>query len=298
MSPHTYGTRGATVALGLALLLIPHVSAVAQDPTSQPAESSKNWLGLRADPIDDNLITDRPDFTESTSLVPVGRMQLEGGYTYTYNDDDGVRAIDQTFPEYLLRIGLHKLLELRVGWAGMSLTEEIYMEANDVGRWVRRDEHVDGAGDTNLGVKVPFFGGDGLRPELGMIAQVSIPSGTDSKTSDDVDPEVKFLWAYGLTERLALSGNVNLAVPTSDGRRFFQTAASVSLGVSITDRWGVYTEYFGFYPNDRGQDCAHYVNGGTTFLITNNLQLDLRVGAGLNDEADDLFLGTGFAVRW
>jgi hypothetical protein len=106
-------------------------------------------------------------------------------------------------------------------------------------------------------------------------------------------------WGYDLTENVSLSGNLNLAVPTTeDHRRFVQTSASVALGYSWTDWLGSYVEYFGFYPNDRSTDCAHSINGGLTFPVTDNLQFDVRLGAGLNEEADDFLVGSGFAVRW
>jgi hypothetical protein len=131
-----------------------------------------------------------------------------------------------------------------------------------------------------------------------MIGQFSVPSGSRGFSSGDVDPEVKFLWAYDLTDRLALSGNVNLAVVSEESDRFLQTAASLSAAYSISDRWGAYLEYFGFYPNSEHSDCAHTLNGGITFLVTNNFQLDLRTGFGLNEEADDFFTGIGFAWRF
>lgn len=259
---------------------------------------SVNFMGLDAAPLHDPLISDRPDFTESSSVVPFGRAQLEGGYTFSYDREDDVRTRDQTFPEFLLRAGLAKEWELRVGWVGWSLTNEFFHERDRRNRTVDVKEHEDAATDTSLGFKVHLWDQKGLIPDFGVIGDLSIPSGAASKTSGDVDPQVKLLWSYELTERFSLSGNVNLAVPTSAGQRFFQTAASISLCYGITDRLSNYVEYFGFYPNDRGTDGAHSVNGGFTFLINNNLQFDVRTGVGLNEEADDFFTGAGFVIRW
>jgi hypothetical protein len=180
----------------------------------------------------------------------------------------------------------------------MSLSEDLFKEENDSGRLVRRGVHDDGATDMTVGFKRHILAQDGLRPELGIIGELSLPTGGRTKTSDDVDPQVKLLWSYELPADFSLSGNINFAVPTSEGERFFQTSASVSLGYSITKRIGSYLEYYGFYPNDRWTDCAHTVNGGFTFLITDNLQFDVRTGAGLNEEADDFFTGAGMAIRF
>ena len=66
-------------------------TAAGQETTSQPAERepTTNVLGLEAEPLTEPLVTDRPDFTESTLTVPFGHVQLETGYTFTYDDEGG-----------------------------------------------------------------------------------------------------------------------------------------------------------------------------------------------------------------
>jgi hypothetical protein len=66
----------------------------------------------------------------------------------------------------------------------------------------------------------------------------------------------------------------------------------------LTEKLGGYTEYFGFYP--AGAETVrvrHYFNGGLTYSFTNNIQWDIRGGRGLNDAADEYFVGTGFVLR-
>jgi hypothetical protein len=244
------------------------------------------------------LVSDRPDFTESASVVPRGRFQLEGGYTFSYDRESGRRRADHTLPELLLRTGLMDGLELRVGWPGFSFTESRFSERNDVGRRVPRTDHDDAGTDMDLGFKLHLAEQQGWMPEFAVIGMTSLPTGAASKSSGDVDPEVKWLWSYALSPRWSLGGNVNLAVPTGEAGRFFQTSASVSVGCALTDWLGTYVEYFGFYPGDRGSDCAHYLSGGFTFPVQEHLQFDIRSGFGLNEEADDFFVGVGFAIRF
>ena len=269
--------------------------------TSQDVNNERrtvNYFGLPAAPIDGPLVTDRPDFTESTVTVPDGRIQLEAGYTYTYDSGDGVRTQDHTYPEILLRVGLREDVELRLEWTGWSHVEEVFRERNDAGRRVKVRDRNDGGNDMNIGLKFHLIDQDGWVPDFGIIVDADVPTGANGQTSGDVDPAVKLLWAYDLTDKLALAGNVNFAAPTSDTGRFFQASSSLSLAAGITERLGGYVEYFGFYPGERGQGDTHFVNGGFTYLITNNFQVDIRVGMGLNDEADDLFTGLGFAWRF
>jgi len=276
----------------------PAIAESEKNRNSKDPSASRNWLGLEAAPLDEPLVTDRPDFTESSVTVPFGRTQLESGYTYTYDSGDGVRTEDHTYPEALLRIGLVEDVELRLGWAGWSHSQESFRERNDVGRSVQVTEPDDGGNDMTAGFKLHFLDQVGLVPDMGVIVDLSLPTGASGQTSGDVDPGIKLLWSYDLTDAVAVAGNVNMAVPTSDDGRFFQTSASLSMGCSITDRLGGYVEYYGFYPNDRGQSDAHYANGGFTYLITDNFQVDIRAGLGLNDEADDFFTGVGFAYRF
>lgn len=56
------------------------------------------------------LISDRPDFTESTSIMAPGDVQAEGGYTRTRVADE----TSNTVGELLIRIGLTHFAEVRL----------------------------------------------------------------------------------------------------------------------------------------------------------------------------------------
>lgn len=267
--------------------------------TTAPADDrQRNLFGLRAAPLDEPIVTDRPDFTESALSVPMGRVQLEGGYTFTFDREDDTRSRDHTFPEFLLRVGLVEDVELRIGWLGWLMTDELFVDQDDEGRTFTRKVRDNGNSDLNLGFKFHLLEQKAWIPEFGIIAAVNVPSGSTTKTSGDVDPEVKLLWSYVLNDRTSLSGNVNFLMPTTDASRLFQVASSISLGYGLTDRLGSYIEYFGTYPNDRDADGAHNLNGGFTYQLTDNLQFDIRAGFGLNEEAPDFFTGAGFAIRF
>ena len=244
------------------------------------------------------LITDRPDFTESTDAVPRGHVQLEMGYTYTYDREHRARDTDHTAPEILLRVGFADNWELRIGWAGYSWSESVFEEFRGTPpRTVTREDWSHGSNDLILGFKYKFAEQEGWRPHLGVIGEITIPSGTIGVSSGDVDPAVKLLWAYDLSDTTSVAGNLNLAVPTEDGHRFVQASASLSLAVALSDTVGTYIEYFGFYPSSDGQDAAHVLNGGFTFQTSENFQWDIRAGFGLNSQADDFVAGVGFSLR-
>ena len=249
----------------------------------------------KSDPMDRPLVTDRPDFTESTETIPAGHLQLEAGYTFSYNRDGRTRTTDHTAPEMLWRVGLNDQLELRIGYNGYTHADTL--SPTGVGGASQKRATQD-ANDLSLGVKIKLFEQEGWRPHFGIIAGVTIPSGAGGGTTGDVDPGIVFLWAYDLSEDTAIAGNVGIAVPTEDSHRFVQTTASLAYAFSLTEKWGGYAEYFGIYPSsDSGHD-AHFFNTGVTYLVNKDFQLDLRVGVGLNEEAGDFFTGVGFAKRF
>ncbi len=250
------------------------------------------------DPMKLPLITDRPDFTESTEAVPAGHVQLEAGYTFTFDREGTDRTRDHTAPELLLRIGLVENMELRIGWDGYSWTESRFEAETRSGLRATREVWTQGANDLSLGFKLKLAEQDGLIPHFGVLGAITVPSGGAGFSSGDVDPELVLLWAYDVTDSLAIAGNVGLAVLTESGTRFLQTSASFSVAVAVTERLGAYAEYYGLYPNAEGSDSAHTINGGLTYLISNDFQIDVRVGAGLNEEADDFLAGVGFAWRY
>lgn len=270
-----------------------------QSHADEPAASVENTTeasstAAAAEPI----VTDRPDFTESTDAVPPPRFQLEMGYTFSVDREHGTRTREHTAPEALLRIGLIECFELRLGWDGYVLTESLFDSRSRRGRRINEEDWTQGAADLTIGLKHKFAEQDGVVPHLGFIAETTLPTGSPSVSANDVEPNVVLLWAYDLSDTLSLAGNVSGGAIRDDSGHFFQSSASLSFAVAWTERLGSYFEYFGIYPNARESDCAHSFNSGITFLITNDWQLDLRAGVGLNEEAADFFSGIGMAMRF
>ncbi len=276
---------GIVLGCGCSVLLGQKPPADMRDSSSGP------------DPMDEPLITDRPDFTESTESVPAGHFQLEVGYLFTHDREDDVRVRDHS-PELLLRIGVVEDFELRIGWSAYSFTETQFSDRSTVGRPFTREDWDQGANDLSLGFKLKLLEQDGWVPHFGILGELNLPTGSAGFAAEDVQPKIGLLWAYDLTDDVGLAGNLNFAVTNDEGDQFLQTSASLSLAVTLTDQLGAYVEYFGFYPGAEDSDMAHSLNGGLTYLITKDFQLDARAGFGLNEQADDFFAGVGFSWRY
>lgn len=250
-------------------------------------------------PLEGTLSTDRPGFADTTSVVPRGHFQLEMGYTFTDDSGDGVRTRDHAFAQSNLRIGLLDNLELRTVWNGFSATESQFVdESPRNGRRFHATDHDDGAGDMTLGLRSQLLKNDRLIPDLTFLTNLSIPVGSNSKTAGDVVPDVRLAYGWALTEKLRLYGVGIAAVPVSDNDRFFQAAGSAGLCYAWTDSLSTFVEYYGIFPGGKDEDCAHNMDGGLAFLLSDNCQLDFSAGVGLNEQAPDYFVGVGISFRW
>jgi hypothetical protein len=231
------------------------------------------------------LVTDRPDFTESTETVKLGRLQLESGYTFTRINNNK----EHTLGELLLRVGAGQRLELRIGLNSYALMRSPSSNAS-------------GFHDILLGVKAKLVQGSerfGLnRPNLAVIVATTLPTGSDAFGEPKLQPEVKIALGWDLSERLALASNLNYAYASEEAERFSQFSGSISFGYSLTERFGTYLEYFSFMPSIKEGPNSKHLNGGLTYLVNYNHQLDVRVGIGLNGETPDYFFGLGVSWRW
>ena len=225
------------------------------------------------------LVTDRPDQTESATVVPRGLLQVETGYLFTREGD----VDSHVAPGTLVRIGLGGRTELRLGHAGVMGTEG------------RR-----GAGDSEFGAKVNLIPrAAGWRPELALLGSLSLPTGGHGFSSSGADPSFLVAFAHELGPRLALGYNAGAAwesSPDAPSRDAFMVY-SLALGVGVTGRLGAFLEVFGDRQVTDEATAGVSADAGLTLLLTEIVQLDFSVGRGLRGPADDLFVGTGLSFR-
>jgi Putative MetA-pathway of phenol degradation len=246
-----------------------------------------------ARPVDEGIVTDRPDFTESSSTVGKGRVQLEAGYTFSRDRDAGIRG-SQAFPELLLRAGvLSDRLELRLGQS-FTRTSVTSVEGDALS--------FQGADDLYVGAKLAVAAQRGWFPEVAIVVQSTLPTGAAALTAGRLLPGVNLLYGMDLGASaftLGGSSQINGAM-NDDAREYAEFAQSVTLGWDFAKTLGVYAEAFAFVPQGRSGDAVartSYLNGGFRFKPTQNLQYDVRIGRGLTAASEDFFVGFGVSVR-
>ena len=218
---------------------------------------------------------DRPDFTEASRTVGRGRVQIETGYTFTRDRRGGVTSRFSSFPEALFRIGMF------ADWFEFRFSQN-FASTSFTGPGGERFT-VSGAEDLYLGVKVWLVEQRGIFPEVAVQMQGTVPTGINEFTSNQVLP---FVASRAVDE---------------EGHTYLELAMSFTFGFDLTEKLGAYTEWYVIAPSGAvqpGLTAQHYFNGGFTYKVTPDFQLDIRAGVGLSRQADDFFTGAGLVYRF
>ncbi|MEO1007274.1 MAG: transporter [Planctomycetota bacterium] len=228
------------------------------------------------EPLSGTIFTGRPSFGVGIRTVPIGRFQIETGYTFTQDEGDS----SHTLPTTLLRVGLTDTIEGRLSTPGFTAAEGAD----------------NGFGDLVLGVRFEVQPPDGWVPGVALQPQVTLPTG-DASPSDDVDPSVIIPLAWTIDERTSVGSNLGLLAVTDDSGDTEATfTMSALISRAATDRLSFFGEYFAVYPGSGGDQQS--LDFGALYLLTPNVQLDAVVGFGLNEAAADFFTGAGVSFRF
>jgi hypothetical protein len=232
--------------------------------------------------LDDPLITDRPDATESAFTVPMGSFQIETGIVYestelgnNYQDKFSSLNIATT----LLRYGLWNNIELRFGTMYTILTDEFGMPGNE------ETQTFSGINRILLSAKFHVHGEKGILPEASLIANVRFPTGDFGNENR----YALFLAAsHTLSDVFGLGYNIGTAKEEGDWMFIY----SLALGAGVSNKVGVFAEVFGNFTQEN-----QWFDTGLTYLINNDLQLDASVGFGLDTHFPDWFVNGGVSIR-
>ena len=243
----------------ITLLLILFISTSIYSQNSKPIEA------------------DRPDQTETPSIVPKGMFQVETGFTFQKNKD---RNRTFSLPTTLWKYGVNENFELR-------LITEFASEKIE-------DENTNGLLPVYVGFKVKLSEEKGIIPKTSFIAHISLPNAASTHYKTDYfAPEFRFVMQHTLSEKFSLSYNLGAEWDGFSAEPTF--IYTLTTGYSITKKMGSYIELFGFAPqNDKAN---HNVDGGITYLINNNFMLDLSGGYRITSNAPKHYVAFGFSFR-
>jgi hypothetical protein len=232
-----------------------------------------------------DVVTDRPDATESPTVIPVGSLQVETGAFTTSFEENGRKEEVFGYNTTLLRYGILDNLELRVGWSFQEIQTTINgMELGNVAT---------GLSPLLFGAKVAIKEEKGWFPEIGLVGHIFLPF----TASSDFKPEFtradfRFAFNHTLSDRSGIAYNVGGQLGGESAE--FAYIYTLSYGYAITAKLSAYAELYGDLPED--SSANHFWDAGLTYAIAPLIQLDATIGQSITD-GQDLLLAAGVSFR-
>ena len=237
-------------------------------------DSSMTTMTISPSPIE----TDRPDQTETASLVPVGYIQLETGFSI----EDTEPGFLYTYPSALLKYGVSENFEVRVVAEYINIQRE-------------PNPNVDGMLPLRLGLKTKLFDQNGIIPKTSLLGHISLPGIASEQFREPFfAPDLRLLFLHTL-DRFSVSYNVGAEWDGFQARPDF--IYSLSLGANIAGGLGIFVEGYGRVPQQREDENELRMDAGLTYLINNDVQVDLSGGIGLTDNAPEKYVALGLSFR-
>lgn len=232
----------------------------------------------------DPMVTDRPSQAESASIIPTRGFQIESGFAFhkVSSDIDFV-----TFNGTLLRYGLVENIELRLGLQYLGF----YYSMDEL------DIDETGFGPLTLGAKFLLLEeSEGNHPQLALLTTFSVPkSGASAFEHENLGADIRLNADYSINDAMALGANLGVIWSGMDAQDYAIWMYAAVIGLTLSDQIGAYAELYGFLPGEGKND--HRWDGGLTYAVTEDLQLDFSTGVGLSKVSPDFFISLGLSIR-
>lgn len=239
-----------------------------------------------------DLDADRDAFTPSAFCVGEGSGLVEGSYVFI---DNRTGLPTNNYPEFLVRHAASEWWEWRfgvnygVGSQGNVVTSVEVGEGTLDGRTLYESSVL-------YGFKVATSHQDGWMPDSCFIMEGATPTYGDVFGTV---PVATIVAGWDLGGDWRLDGAIRYSYSERHSEWFSRWSPSVVLRVPVTERWEVHAECFGSYTQGLERDTQRpFFSPGTHYELSENLEIGLRVGWGLTDEAAPFFSDAGIAIKY
>jgi len=224
----------------------------------------------------DEIATDRPNVTNSSIVVPVGSLQNENGINLTGRD--GGRSIDGSNSRW--RLGIAPCLEVLV----------------DLPSYLGnlKPSGTSGFSDVAPAIKWQISPAPG-KIDLSIAAGIGLPTGVVAIAGRGARPYIQLPWSWQLHGGWGVSGMFTEFFRPAELEGKHMSEATFVIEKKLTDRFSVFTEYVGDYPD--GARPTQLINSGGMYQITPTQQVDFHVAFGLNRNSLNTIVGLGYSFR-
>jgi len=224
----------------------------------------------------DEIATDRPDVTNSSLVVPVGSLQNENGVNISARG--GGQTLDGTNSRS--RLGIAPCLELFID------LPTYFANVHGPG--------VSGFSDVSPAIKWQISPVPGTI-DLSVVSGAALPTGAVAIAGRGTQPYLQLPWSWELHGGWGVSGMITEFFRPEDFTARSITETTFVLEKKLTERFSLFTEYVGDYP--QGLSPSQLWNSGGLYHPTPKQQIDFHFAVGLNHNAPTYIVGVGYSFR-
>ena len=227
--------------------------------------------------VSQDIVTDRPDQTESSVTVGEKTFQIEMGAMYLTAAENNFESF--MVPQVLLRYGITKGIELRFATQFESLKFDLGDDKLNF----------NGVNDLQIGAKFQLLKKENVNTEIAFLSHLVIPVSQNNLASNQIGVINKLAISHVISNRINVGYNIGYDYMESTS---FLTY-SLAVGFGISEVVGFYVEPFGVWGESNVFESNFDI--GFTFLLNSNFQLDASYGLGLNNNMN--YYSIGFSWR-
>lgn len=243
------------------------------------------------------LSTDRPDQTESPRTVDAGHFQLEMDWVNAVFDRESRGGNDLQTEGWALAP-----LNLKVGLLNnvdLQLLLDPYVRVRVRDRASRTLDSASGVGDLQTRLKVNLLGNDQGRLAVAIMPFIKWPLPESDVRNGETEGGVIVPFGLDLGRSWALGAMTELDfVADGTGDHDIEFVNSITLGRGLTERLGMYAEFFTVTGNAPGFRWQGQADVGWTYTLQENVQLDWGCNFGVTSSAPDYNPFIGMSVRF
>jgi len=228
------------------------------------------------------IVTDRPDFVESSATVGRRAFQIETSIAYEATGSSPARSAAWSTPT-LLRFGLGETWELRF---------ESDLVVRDASSPALPGDG--GLADAALGVKWHVLDASGSLPSTALLAHVEVPTGSRALRGDGPTPSLRAVGEWTLPGGMSAGIMPGVRVRPANDRHRVEGILGVVVGATLVPSLRAFGELaFERLAAARHGGVDGTWNAGLAWLVTDMLQLDAAVSLAATREASDFGMTVG-----
>lgn len=243
-------------------------------------------VGFSQGQFNETIRTGRPGQSINPYTTGKGVLQFQQGYIY----ESAELEIDPSFLTFPVEdiAGNASTFENVIRY---GITENVEINAAINYNWFSNDFDF-GSLDTqitgdylsvaDIGARIHLADNKGLLPDIALQARLGMAQNGDEGDFEIQNVQVTGAFFWQLTDKQGVTVNLIPIIAINDGASS-QVNYTLAYGLSITDKLGVFIENYGSLYFDALNDSFDtYFDGGVSYLVNNNVQLDLLGGYAKN----------------